>query len=109
MWRREDFRAGVVFEGASALILTVAISHFRGEVGLLDTGLIFLALTLVVAAVWGRAVGLFAAALNYFCLNFFFIEPIHRIVVQDPKNAGAWVLEVSLFVGTALVAGRRWR
>jgi two-component system sensor histidine kinase KdpD len=102
-----DVRAGILVEVAGAVVLTAAISYFRGEVGLLDTGLIFLALTLLASSLWGRRLGLFAAAVNYLCLNFFFIEPIHRIVIQDPKNLGAWVLEVFLFVGVAIVGGRR--
>jgi two-component system sensor histidine kinase KdpD len=93
----------------AAALMTAAVSHFRGEVGLLDTGLIFLALTLVQAWLWGRWLAFFAAGVDYFCLNFFFIPPLHRIVVQDPKNLGAWVLEVGLFVGVAFLGSRPGR
>ena len=110
MFQKENL-AGAILTLVTATVLTAALTHFRQEVGLLDTGLILLALTLLMASVWGPQIGLLAAAINYFCLNFFFIEPIHRIVVQDPKNLGAWILEVSLFLGVAVVAGygRPWR
>lgn len=91
---------------ASAAAITAAIREFREEVGLLDTGLLFLALTLLATSLWGRRVGLLAAAANYFCLNFFFIEPLHRLVIHDPKNLGAWFLEIAVFVGVAIVGGR---
>jgi len=104
MPRKENF-IGFVIASATAALLTVALTQYRQEVGLLDTGLFYIALTLVMASIWGIQIGVFAAAVNYFCLNFFFIEPIHRIVVQDPKNLGAWILEVSLFLGVALVGG----
>jgi two-component system sensor histidine kinase KdpD len=102
-----DPRLGACADVACASLLTVAITHFRTEVGLLDTGLIFLALTLLAASLWGIWVGILAAGVNYFCLNFFFIEPLHKIVIHDPKNLGAWFLEVSLFLGVAIVASRR--
>jgi two-component system sensor histidine kinase KdpD len=92
---------------AAAALLTLVLTHFRQEVGTLDSGLVYLALTLLIASVWGRRVAVVAAAVDYLCLNYFFIEPLHKITVHDPKNLGAWILEVSVFLGVALVGARR--
>jgi hypothetical protein len=48
-----------------------------------------------------------AAAANYLCLNYFFVPPLHRLVIRDPKNLGSWILEISIFTLTAVIVGRR--
>jgi two-component system sensor histidine kinase KdpD len=46
-------------------------------------------------------VGLFAAVLTNLSLNFFFVQPLHTLTVQDTANAIALVL----FVAVAMVGG----
>lgn len=62
---------------------------------------------MLVASLWDLRVGLVSAAANYLCLNFFFVPPLHRLVMQDPKNLGSWILEISVFALTAVIVGRR--
>jgi two-component system, OmpR family, sensor histidine kinase KdpD len=67
---------------------TALLVPFRQHVGLLNIGLLFLLLTLMISAIWGRAPGLIAALLTNLSLNFFFIEPLHHFTVQEPRNVG---------------------
>jgi PAS domain S-box-containing protein len=64
-----------------------------------------LALLLVVlfaATFWGKGPALAAAVAGMFCLNFFFLPPVHSITITDPEN---WVA-LAAFVITALTAGQ---
>ena len=78
---------------------------FKSDVGLLNAGLLFLLLALLIAAYWGRDVGLLAAILTNLALNFFFIGPLYTFTVQAPRNivALAVFLAVSV-VGSSLLA-----
>jgi two-component system sensor histidine kinase KdpD len=90
----------------STALLTAVLSPFRDDLGLLNVGLLFLLLTLVIAAVWGRDVGLFAALVTNLALNFFFIDPLYKFTVQEPRNVLALVvfLVVSVIGGSLLSA-----
>jgi hypothetical protein len=61
-WRHASFGVGVTV--ASTALLTAALAPLRHDVGLLNTGLPFLLLTLVISATWGLGVGAFAAVLT---------------------------------------------
>jgi two-component system sensor histidine kinase KdpD len=78
-------------------------------VGLLNQGLLFLLLTLLVASVWGRNAGFFTAVVTNLSLNFFFIEPYYTFNVHDPKNVGGLIifLIVSLMGGSLLSTARQ--
>ena len=109
-WRRLTTMISSSWIGLAAAVVTatlwtVVLSSNRQEAGTLDAGLLYLILVVAVARVWGVAVGLVAAAVDYACLNYFFIEPLHRFVVHDPKNVGAWILETCVFAAAALLAG----
>jgi two-component system sensor histidine kinase KdpD len=93
---------------ASTAGITLCLAPFRDEVGLLNEGLIFLLLTLLVASIWGRGPGLLAALLTNLSLNFFFIEPHYTLTVADAKNVVALVifLLVSVVGGSLLSAAR---
>jgi two-component system sensor histidine kinase KdpD len=84
------------------------LAPFQENVGLLNEGLIFLLLTLLISGTWGRQVGIFAAIIANLTLNFFFVEPLHRFTVQDPQNAFGLVvfLVVSVVGGTLLSSAR---
>ena len=89
--------------------MVAVLSPFREDVGLLNAALIFLLLTLVISAVWGRGVGLIAAVVTNLAFNVFFIEPLHTLTVQEPRNvvALAVFLVVSVIGGTLLALARR--
>jgi two-component system sensor histidine kinase KdpD len=89
--------------------LTALLAPFREEVGLLNEGLAFLLLTLLISAVWGLQVGIYSAVLTNLALNFFFIDPLHEFTVQEPRNvAGLFIfLVVSIVGGTLLSTARQ--
>jgi two-component system sensor histidine kinase KdpD len=101
--------AGYVVAALSAACLTAILAPFRDEIGLLNEGLLFLLLTLLVASVWGRGPGLFAAFVTNIFLNVFFIEPHYTIEVDEPRNAVALLvfLVVSIVGSTLLSSARR--
>ncbi len=100
---------GVLVATVSTALLVLLMSPFRNDIGLLNAGFAFLLLTLLIASYWGREVGLYAAVLTNLAFNFFFIEPLHRLSVQEPSNVGALFvfLAVSVVGGTLLSATRQ--
>jgi len=100
--------SGYALAAAATALLTACLVPFRDEVGLLNEGLLFLLLTLLIASVWGRSTGFFAAVITNVSLNFFFIEPYYTFAVVHPKNvvALAIFLIVSVVGGSLLSAAR---
>src|SRR3989304_4742605 len=99
---------GVVAALAGTAVLAAALAPFQADVGLLDEGLLFLLLTLIVSVTWGRNVGLFTAVITNMALNFFFVEPVHGLAVQDPRNVFALFVFLAVsIIGSSLLAGGR--
>lgn len=94
-------RFGLVASVAAAAALTALLAPFHAQVGLLNAGLLYLLLSLIIAATWGWQVGLFAALLANLTFNFFFVPPRYTFTVEDPKNAFALVV----FLIVALIGG----
>ncbi len=86
---------------ASAALLTGILAPFHAHLGLLNAGLLYLLLSLLIAATWGSQAGLFAALVANLTFNFFFVPPRYTFTVEDPKNAFALVV----FLIVALVGG----
>ncbi len=101
-------RAGVLVTVGSTLVLTSVLAPFQGDIGLLNESLIFLLLTLLIASAWGWQVGVFAAVLTNVSLNFFFVEPLHELRVENAANAFGLVvfLLVSVVAGSLLSTAR---
>jgi two-component system sensor histidine kinase KdpD len=96
-----DPRAGVAATLLGTAILTGALAPFHDEAGLLNEGLAFLLLTLLISATWGWRVGLFAALVTNLTLNFFFIEPLHTFNVHASAQIGA----LAVFLGVSIIGG----
>ena len=91
--------AGFIVTLVATCLLIGVLAPFRSDIGLLNAGLLFLLLTLLITAYWGRDVGLFAAILTNLSLNFFFIEPLHTFTVQSPRN----ILALGVFLAVAII------
>src|SRR5207248_307559 len=80
----------------------------QSQLGLLNEGLLYLLLTLLISAVSGWQVGLFAALLTNLTLNFFFVEPLHKFSIQEPVDYFALIvfLIVSVVGGSLLSSAR---
>jgi len=103
-WHWRDERWGAAAAVAAAAVATGVMAPLQSRIGLLNEGLIFLLLTLLIASTWGWRVGLFAAVVANQTLNFFFVQPLHTFTVQHPQNVGGLVvfLVVSVVGGTLL-------
>jgi two-component system sensor histidine kinase KdpD len=101
--------AGFAVATIATASLTAILAPFRDGVGLLNEGLLFLLLTLLLSAIWGWPVGAYSAVVTNLALNFFFIDPLHQFTVQEPRNIVALFifLVVSLVGGTLLSVARQ--
>jgi two-component system sensor histidine kinase KdpD len=99
-WLRTE-AAGVGAATIATAVLTGALAPVQHLVGLLNEGLLFLLLALLVSATWGWRVGLFAAVLTNLALNFFFVPPLHTLTVQDTTN----VVALAVFLIVAMIGG----
>ncbi|MEX1254062.1 MAG: ATP-binding protein [Dehalococcoidia bacterium] len=99
---------GVLAATTGIAALTAAMAPFQAEIGLLNEGLLFLLLVLLVSATWGWQVGLVSALLANLTLNFFFVDPLHTVTVQRPRDLVALLvfLAVSLIGGSLLSRAR---
>jgi two-component system, OmpR family, sensor histidine kinase KdpD len=72
--------------------LTVVLTHLRSSVELPAVFLLYLSLTLAVAAVGGRRVGLVASLAGFTVTNWFFIPPRHSLSIARPEDVIALVV-----------------
>lgn len=78
-------------------LLTAALLPLRGSLNLVSDALLFLVVSVAVAAAGGLAPSLVAAVEGALLLNFFFTVPFHTFTIDDPNNAVALIL----FMGVA--------
>ncbi len=64
-------------------------------------GMLFLAVVVASATLWGRAPALYAAALGFLCWNILFIPPLYTVTIDEPRN----VIALLVFAGIALASG----
>ena len=93
----------------AALEITAAVAAATGLVALLDTaapitglGVIYLLAVLLLAVRRGEPAALVTAFLSVLALNYFFIEPRHRLTIADSEN----VVALIVFLIVAVVVGR---
>ncbi len=69
-------------------------------------GMVFLAAVVCAASIWGLLVAIFAAVLSFMSWNFFFIPPIYRLTVHEPRDVVAIVLFLGVATATGALASR---
>jgi two-component system sensor histidine kinase KdpD len=85
--------------------LTLVLAPLLDEDHILNVALLYLLLTLLTSAVWGYAVGLFAAVLSDVLVNFFFLPPLHRVTVHEPENVAGLLIFLAVAVtGASMLA-----
>jgi K+-sensing histidine kinase KdpD len=95
---------GLVWGGigfAASLVVGVALSPFRSQMGLENVVIVYLAVVAMAAAIGGRAAGLvssLSAALSY---NFFFTTPYYTLRIDSADQV---VTVVLLFAGGLLAS-----
>jgi len=88
--------AGVL---AGVALVTAAIFALREVAPVLGLGSLYLLVVLPAAVLWGRGSAVFAAVLGMLAFNFFFLEPLHTLRLED---RGEWVA-LGVYVAPALV------
>jgi two-component system, OmpR family, sensor histidine kinase KdpD len=86
--------AGYVLAAVLLPLLTLALSHVRGDLHLTSDVLVFLAAVIAVALLGGFIPALLAAVAGSLLLNFYFIPPIHKFTIAEFNNALALVIFV---------------
>lgn len=91
-----------LFRWSIALALvTVGLLPIRGSLDKAHVTLVYLMLTLAASARAGRRVGLLLSVASFFCFNFFFVEPVHSLVVAEPLD---WLVLIALLVTSVVAA-----
>jgi two-component system, OmpR family, sensor histidine kinase KdpD len=86
--------AGYALAAVVLPLLTLALSHVRGDLKLTSDVLVFLAAVIAVALLGGFIPALLAAVAASLLLNFYFIPPIHKFTIAEFNNALALVIFV---------------
>lgn len=69
-------------------------------------GMLFLAAVVGASTLYGLAVALYAAALGFVSWNFFFIPPIYRLTIDEPRDVVAIFGFAGVATATGLLASR---
>jgi K+-sensing histidine kinase KdpD len=106
MARQDSDSMWIAIGALGAMALGVALIPFRTLTSASNLAFGFLALTIVVAEVGGRAAGLATAVVSALSLNFFLTEPYLTLTINRPDDIVAFVaLAVSGLIAAAF--GRR--
>lgn len=91
--------AGYLVATGALALLTAALAPLLDERHIVDVAMLYLLVTLLIAARWGYGAGIFSATAADLLVNFFYVPPLHRFTVQEPVNlAGLGIfLAVALF------------
>jgi two-component system sensor histidine kinase KdpD len=69
-------------------------------------GMLFLAAVVAAATLWGLAIALYTATLSFLCWNYFFIPPVGRFTIREPRDVIAILVFSGVAVATGLLASR---
>ncbi|HZU76554.1 MAG TPA: DUF4118 domain-containing protein, partial [Dehalococcoidia bacterium] len=103
-WRRWLWQGA--FSTATAATAVAVMRPFRSDLGLFNVALILLLLSVIAAAAWGWAVGLYTSVLCNLLFNYFFVPPLYTFSVQRPENALALALFLVVAAITASLLAR---
>jgi two-component system sensor histidine kinase KdpD len=96
--RRRQLLAGVL-AAVGLPALTWVLAQFRDEIELPSVLLLFLLFVVVVSAVGGLLPALATAVVASILVNWYFVEPIHTLTIDEPEN----ILAVIVFVAVAAI------
>jgi Domain of unknown function (DUF4118) len=107
----QDDRSAVwfVIGVGGAVALGVALTPLRTSVTASNLAFVFIAFTIVVAEMGGRAPGLAAAVVSALSLNFFLTEPYLSLEIHKPGDIGAFLALAACGLIAAAFGKRRVR
>jgi len=84
------------FAACLAVLSAIVFVYFRWlHVNLATVGFTLLLLVLLISAVWGLRYAVFTALLATVAYNYFFLPPLFRFIIADPKN---WIALISFLI-----------
>jgi two-component system sensor histidine kinase KdpD len=92
---------GYLFAVLGIAAVTAVLAPFHNRLSTMTVALALLLVVLFAAIGWGSRPALVAALLGVVCLNFFFLPPVHALIIADPQN---WVALIAFLI-TALTTG----
>jgi two-component system sensor histidine kinase KdpD len=82
-------------------LVTLGLLPLRPSLDKAHVALAYLLLILAASARAGGRVGLVLSVVSFFCFNFFFVEPLHSLIVAEPLD---WLVLVALLITSAVAA-----
>jgi two-component system sensor histidine kinase KdpD len=93
----------------ATLLVAVVVGIGEGLIRIVSQealGMVFLAAVVGAATSWGLRIAIYAAVLSFMSWNFFFIPPIYRLTISEPRDVVAIVLFLGVAVTTGALASR---
>lgn len=87
-------------------VTTAALAPVRERLGLLNAGLLYLILVILVGARWGWGPALFASVAANLAFNFFFVPPLHTFTVRGHVNIIALLVFLAAAALTSFLLAR---
>lgn len=87
---------------ASVAVVTVFIGQVLGRTHIANISMLYLAAVLGTATYLGRGPAIAAALGSFVSFNWFFVEPVHTVIVGEPTE----LFSLLLFLLTAVVTGQ---
>src|SRR6476659_1485586 len=84
---------------AALALVTAAIELLKGHVPVLSLAVLYLLAIIPVAVAWGIVYAVGMAIASMLAFNFFFLQPLHTLTIQDSRN---W-FALLVFLVTAVV------
>jgi two-component system sensor histidine kinase KdpD len=95
------------YVAAAALVLVaIGVGAVLRRLPHANLSLLFLLIVLIVAAVWGLWPSIFASALSFLALNFFFTVPLYTFTVEEEGDLASIVFFLAMASLTANLASR---
>jgi two-component system sensor histidine kinase KdpD len=102
-----DFRWARGYVAAVALVLlAIGAGAVLRRLPHANLSLLFLLAVLIVAAVWGLWPSIFASALSFLALNFFFTAPLYTFTVEEEGDLASIIFFLAMASLTANLAAR---
>jgi two-component system sensor histidine kinase KdpD len=91
---------------AVLVVVAIGIGAVLRRLPHANLSLLFLLAVLVVAAVWGLWPSIFASALSFLALNFFFTTPLYTFTIEEEGDLASIVFFLAMAALTANLASR---
>src|SRR5262245_51840332 len=94
-------QAGYILGVAGIAAVTAVLKLFGASINSTTVALAMLLVVLFVATGWGSRPAVVVSVVGVFCLNFFFLPPVHTLDIAQPEN---WIALIAFLI-TAVTAG----